>query len=105
MTALRGKCIDTTNTLNLDSDTIYYLFEHTPESYFVSRFNMPGAHFGAYQKSRFEIVEVGETEEENILEAVGTIFTEEATIKEKSEEQHSKSEDSLVQLSFFDLLD
>lgn len=55
---MRGRCIQAPDKSNLVEGEIYYLFQHGGLAYNVSRFPHPGAHFGAYQKSRFELVDV-----------------------------------------------
>ncbi len=54
---MRGRCIQAPEKSNLVEGEIYYLFQHGGLAYNVSRFPDPGAHFGTYQKSRFELVE------------------------------------------------
>lgn len=55
---MRGRCIQAPEKSNLVEGEIYYLFPHGGLAYNVSRFPHPGAHFGTYQKSRFELVDV-----------------------------------------------
>ncbi|MGE7111255.1 hypothetical protein [Lysinibacillus sp. NPDC047702] len=54
---MRGRCIKAPEKSNLVEGEIYYLFQHGGLAYNVSRFPHPGAHFGTYQKSRFELVD------------------------------------------------
>ncbi|MGE7112709.1 hypothetical protein [Lysinibacillus sp. NPDC047702] len=54
---LQGKCIDAGACTNLKVGEEYYLFPHGGLAYNVSRFPHTGAHFGTYQKSRFELVD------------------------------------------------
>ena len=54
---MRGHCIQAPEKSNLVEGEIYYLFQHGGLAYNVSRFPHPGAHFGTYQKNRFELVE------------------------------------------------
>ncbi len=54
---MRGRCIQAPEKSNLVEGEIYYLFQHGGLAYNVSIFPHPGAHFGTYQKSRFELVE------------------------------------------------
>lgn len=54
---LQGKCVDAGACTNLKVGEEYYLFSHGGLAYNVSRFPHPGAHFGTYQKSRFELVD------------------------------------------------
>ena len=54
---LVGKCINKGNSVNLEEGVLYYLFEHGPNHYYVSRFKNKGASMGAYQRIYFEIVE------------------------------------------------
>lgn len=53
---MQGRCIQAPDKSNLVEGEIYYLFPHGGLAYNVSRFPHPGAHFGTYQKSRFEII-------------------------------------------------
>ncbi len=53
---LQGKCINANASTNLIVGEIYYLFPHGGLAYEVSRFPHVGSHFGAYQKSQFELV-------------------------------------------------
>lgn len=55
---MRGRCIQAPEKSNLVEGEIYYLFPHGGLAYNVSKFPHPGAHFGTYQKSRFELVDV-----------------------------------------------
>lgn len=55
---MRGRCIQAPEKSNLVEGEIYYLFPHGVLAYNVSRFPHPGAHFGTYQRSRFELVKV-----------------------------------------------
>lgn len=59
---MRGRCIQAPDKSNLVEGEIYYLFPHGGLAYNVSRFPHPGAHFGTYQKSRFELVDVASDE-------------------------------------------
>jgi len=52
----KGKCVDAGVCTNLKVGEEYFLFPHGGLAYNVSRFPHPGAHFGTYQKSRFELV-------------------------------------------------
>ncbi len=61
---MRGKCIDTGGSTNLKIGEVYYLFPHGGSTYNVSCFPCPGAHFGTYQKNRFEIIKETETVED-----------------------------------------
>ena len=53
----KGKCVDAGACTNLKVGEDYYLFPHGGLAYNVSRFPHSGAHFGTYQKSRFELVD------------------------------------------------
>lgn len=53
----KGKCVDAGVCTNLKVGEEYFLFPHGGLAYNVSRFPHPGAHFGTYQKSRFELVD------------------------------------------------
>ncbi|MGE7113924.1 hypothetical protein [Lysinibacillus sp. NPDC047702] len=53
----KGKCVDAGVCTNLKVGEEYFLFPHGGLAYNVSRFLHPGAHFGTYQKSRFELIE------------------------------------------------
>lgn len=55
---MQGRCVLAPDKSNLVEGEIYYLFPHGGSAYNVSRFPHPGAHFGTYQKSRFELVDV-----------------------------------------------
>ena len=54
---LQGKCVDAGACTNLKVGEEYFLFPHGGLAYNVSRFPHPGAHFGTYQKSRFELID------------------------------------------------
>lgn len=54
---MKGVCIDTGATLMLRKDETYYLFDHGPNNYYVSRFDNPGAHFGSYQRKCFKLIQ------------------------------------------------
>ncbi|MGE7115015.1 hypothetical protein [Lysinibacillus sp. NPDC047702] len=53
----KGICVDAGACTNLKAGEEYFLFPHGGLAYNVSRFPHPGAHFGTYQKSRFELVD------------------------------------------------
>ncbi|MGE7114689.1 hypothetical protein [Lysinibacillus sp. NPDC047702] len=53
----KGKCVNAGVCTNLKVGEEYFLFPHGGLAYNVSRFHHPGAHFGTYQKSRFELVD------------------------------------------------
>lgn len=57
---MQGRCIQAPEKSNLAVGEIYYLFSHGGLAYNVSRFPHPGAHFGTYQKNRFELVDIPE---------------------------------------------
>ncbi|WP_107936480.1 hypothetical protein LG296_20640 (plasmid) [Ureibacillus chungkukjangi] len=107
MTVLRGRCIDVENTSNLDEKTIYYLRVHTKDSYYVSRFDFPNAHMGAFQKRRFEIVEVNEEEPTNGESLFNLLGGQNVNEKEYKEEATALNQNEVIknQLSFFELLD
>lgn len=53
---LRGICIDAGQSSNLEVGCVYYLFEHGTLAYYASNFPKEFSHFGAYAKSKFEII-------------------------------------------------
>lgn len=55
---MKGICIDAGNATTLEVGKEYYLFEHGPSNYYVSRFNNKNSHFGSYQRSFFKTIEV-----------------------------------------------
>lgn len=54
---LKGICVDDSYSVNLKKGEIYYLFPCGKFAYYASRFNDRDAHFGAYQKNRFQLLE------------------------------------------------
>lgn len=54
---MKGVCINDFNSSILKKGEIYYLFPCGKNAFYVSHFNRVTAHFGAFSKSRFEIVE------------------------------------------------
>lgn len=54
---MRGICIDTGSTTVLREGDEYYLFEHGPNNYYVSKFDNVGAHCGSYQRKHFKLVD------------------------------------------------
>lgn len=55
---LLGRCVDPGPSSNLKKGEVYYLFPHGGLAYYASRFPRAESHFGAYQRSRFELVTV-----------------------------------------------
>ena len=54
---MRGICIDNEAADVLQVGAVYYLFDHGPNNFYVSRFDNPNAHFGSYEKRRFELIQ------------------------------------------------
>jgi hypothetical protein len=54
---LQGVCIDVGETTTLRENQEYFLFDHGPNNYYVSRFDNVNAHFGSYEKKHFEKIE------------------------------------------------
>lgn len=54
---MRGICIDPGPTLTLLKDKKYFLFEHGPNNFYVSKFDNVGAHCGSYEKRFFKLVD------------------------------------------------
>lgn len=54
---MRGICVNNEAADVLQVGAVYYLFEHGPNNYYVARFDNPNAHFGSYEKRRFELIE------------------------------------------------
>jgi hypothetical protein len=54
---LRGVCIDIGATTTLTENKEYFLFEHGPNNYYVSRFDNVNAHFGSYGRKQFKVIE------------------------------------------------
>jgi hypothetical protein len=50
---LRGVCINPERTDLMEKGKTYYLFPNGPDHVYVSRFDNPGAHFGCFERSRF----------------------------------------------------
>ena len=63
-----GQCIDASQSTVLQEGKTYYLFEHGPNNFLVSRFNSNKSYFGSFRSNRFEVVE--EQEQPNLEQGV-----------------------------------
>lgn len=54
---MRGICIETGATTVLQEGANYFLFDHGPNNFYVSRFDNVNAHCGSYERKFFKLIE------------------------------------------------
>ncbi|MGP4041917.1 hypothetical protein ACTWP4_18745 [Gracilibacillus sp. D59] len=87
---MKGLCINASGLTVLEAGQEYFVFPGSSNTFYVSKFNNEKAHFGAFQRYRFEVID----DQENILQL------EISESKEPIEEKF----DQLVQMDLFEFL-
>lgn len=54
---MQGVCIDVGLSNILRKDQTYFLFEHGPRNFYVSKFNNPKSHCGSFQRKYFKLIQ------------------------------------------------
>lgn len=87
------ECIDTMNCNTLQEGNLYYGFPTGGKALYVSRFPREGSHMGAYQRSRFNILE-----EEDFIAKKKALETKPATlVSELIEQEVALENEGLVE--------
>jgi hypothetical protein len=71
---MQGICINTGSTTVLREGQKYFLFDHGPNNFYVSKFDNVNAHMGSYRKTHFELVEDQQPAQDESFEHPGELL-------------------------------